>query len=325
MRTTLRMSEYAVHFSLDMWTSPNHRSYLAVVAHFISNGESKTALLGFRRVMGPHAGDNLAHYFWQVVENFDLTRRIGYFTLDNASNNDSMLQSIASRLANVGIDFNPVERRIRCLGHVINLVVKSFLWGENAEAVEHDLDEAAAAPQEELAELRRWRQRGPLGKLYNCIRYVLRTPQRRDRFHDKARIYTTHGEPLGLLIGNDTRWNGDLDAISRALELREPLEDFISSAIRTDKAHGEGSLEWDELSSDDWQDLRTIQEILQPFKKWSLRLQGKGSAAGLCEVLPAYDEMLAHLEESRTYHRSLPAGSSFILTSLNTAWATLDK
>ncbi|KAG0634853.1 hypothetical protein HOY80DRAFT_894180, partial [Tuber brumale] len=51
---------------------------------------------------------------------------IGYFTLDDATNNDTAQEHIAKHLQGVRIDFNSVLRRLQCFGHVINLVVKAF-------------------------------------------------------------------------------------------------------------------------------------------------------------------------------------------------------
>ena len=97
---------------------------------------------------------------------------------------------------------------------------------------------------------------GPFGRLYNCIRYILKTPQRR--------------EPLGLIIVDDTRWSGDLAAIVRVLLLREPHEDYPSSAIRLDRRRDEASsLVHDELSPEHWEVRSTVVELLEPFKKWT--------------------------------------------------------
>jgi len=85
-----------------------------------------------------------------------ITRRLGYFTLDNASNNDTMLEAIADRLANLSIPLDPKKRRIRCLGHIINLVVKSFLFGENRASLEFAV--GSGTPEEEIQQLREWRE-----------------------------------------------------------------------------------------------------------------------------------------------------------------------
>jgi hypothetical protein len=163
-----------------------------------------------------------------------------------------------------------------------------------------------------------------LGKLYNCIRYILKTPQRRDRFADRCRYHTSHHAPLALIMANDTRWNGDLAAISRALELREPLEDYIALEIRKSKGARDDELNDDQLTADDWTDLHFIQEILEPFRKWSILLQGKGGAY-LHEIIPAFDELLSHLEQQRSYQKILAEPSPFITTSINNAWQKMNK
>ena len=41
-----------------------------------------------------------------------------------------------------------------------------------------------------------------------------------------------NSKALTLIQGNLTRWRGDYLFLTRAFTLREPIEDFISSAIR---------------------------------------------------------------------------------------------
>jgi hypothetical protein len=188
----------------------------------------------FRRLLGAHTGDNIAGCVWAVVEDFNLQRRLGYFTLDNASSNDTAMEALAGKLHDLGIDFDPQERRLRCFGHILNLAAKAFLWGENPLTIDDAVLDADSDEAVEPQRLQDWRKRGPLGKLYNCIRYILKTPQRREKFEEKCRT-TLQQEPasfVGLILGSATRWNGDYAAIARALRLREPLEEFISSAIR---------------------------------------------------------------------------------------------
>ena len=54
---------------------------------------------------------------------------MGYFTLDNAGNNDTAMEVIAGELG-----FDSTQRRVRCIGHIINLVVIALLFGKDAKA-----------------------------------------------------------------------------------------------------------------------------------------------------------------------------------------------
>lgn len=93
--------------------------------------------------------------------------------------------------------------------------------------------------------------------------------------------------------------------------MRESIEDFVSATIRKN-VEGAGeenikALKWDELSTQDWDELRDIIDILGPFRKWQLILQGKTHNGALHDISPAMDELLTHLEDTRTrYKAELP-------------------
>ena len=321
-----------VHFSFDLWSSPNHRAFLGVVAHWVdSSGHLHSLLLGLRRFLGAHTGANQAAHFWEVAEDFKITRKLGYFTLDNATNNDSALAEIAAFLSKIGIVFDPVKRRLRCFGHVINLVVKSFLWGKDVEAFQYELagyDEKDE--DQELKQIMEWRKRGAMGKLHNICVWICRTPQRRDAFEEKARQQVHNlTNATTPIVGCITRWGGDYDALKRAFLLRDPIEEFVASAIRNNAGEVDmknpHALCYDELSHDDWEELRSILHILEPFKAWSLRLQGKCKNGSLYELFPAMDELLSHLEEAKSLYADPALHGEHLRGSINSAWAKLDK
>jgi len=256
-----------------------------------------------------------------VAVELGITRKLGYFTTDNASLNDITLQCIAAKLAHIGASFDPICRRIRSFGHILNQVGKAFLWGDNLVASDDHLD-SDGGPAAQVGVLRAWRQTGPLGRLHNCIRYILKTTQRRELFQEIARSYSLGWLTLGLLIGDGTCWIDDLDALDRALKLRDPMEDYLSRAISRDRARDETSLVHDELSLQDWGDLRTVVELLQPFRKWVTLLQRKGAAACLSDIVPAYHELLTHLRTQKGRHTA--AGAPIhILNSIDAAWIHL--
>lgn len=328
----MTLSRSNIHFTFDLWTSPNHRAFLGVVAHWMDQGlRLHSTVLGLRRFRGRHTGENQAKHFWDIVKAYKITDKIGYFTLDNATNNDTALQHISQHLHDLGIDFNPVQRRLRCFGHVINLVVKAFLWGTNSVAFEAEIN-SHQEMQQEAEELEAWRRRGPLGKLHNIITWISRSPQRRDRFEEKVQhLLGADTKALALIQGNTTRWEGDYDSLTRAFELREPLEEFVASAIRRNEdGEHDGlptSLQYDELSISDWDTLRGIMDILAPFHVWQLKLQQKEHYGQLHDIFPTMDELLGHLEESKQLYESISRrhDTQHIRTSINAAWLVLNK
>ncbi|KAI8411233.1 hypothetical protein FOFC_07827 [Fusarium oxysporum] len=94
------------------------------------------------------------------IQHANLTK-IGYFTLDNAENNDTAMEVIGAELG-----FDGRLRRGRCISHTINLSAKALLFGKNANAFEQQLSGAEALSDTEYAQ---WRKKGPVGKLHNIV------------------------------------------------------------------------------------------------------------------------------------------------------------
>lgn len=115
---------------------------MAVTAHWIESTVQATQhgpqhilklradLIGFLRVPGRHDGEHLAHAFLYVLDRVDIAKKvscparfcfqcsicflkIGWITLDNASNNDTLLYHLEKLLEERNIVFNSVVCRIR--------------------------------------------------------------------------------------------------------------------------------------------------------------------------------------------------------------------
>ncbi len=87
-----------------------------------------------------------------VIRDYRIASRIGYFVLDNAKNNGTALQMLSATLT-----IDPKKQRLRCAGHIINLVVEAILFGEGVSKFERAL---AGAGDDEQFDL--WRKRGPI-------------------------------------------------------------------------------------------------------------------------------------------------------------------
>jgi len=105
-------------------------------------------LLGLRRLKGPHSGENIAEAIIAVVKTYKIIDKIGYFVLDNAGSNNTYISAIIKQL---NIKDTKEHRRLRCLGHVLNLLVKAMLFGENPEVFEKDITTAAILGDEKAA------------------------------------------------------------------------------------------------------------------------------------------------------------------------------
>jgi hypothetical protein len=188
LQLVLATAKSQVHLSFDAWTSPSSAPLIGICAHFLGNDLLlKNALLGLKWIEGAHTGETLGRLIAEVIEELGIADKVGVYVADNASNMDSAIAYLVNR-------FYPDEsseespRRSRCLGHIINLAAQSFLLGNNCEAFEDEVNLAelqTARDWRQLAiEQAKWRQKGPIGKFHNVIKWIRSSSQRRQKLSE---------------------------------------------------------------------------------------------------------------------------------------------
>ena len=124
------MARSTITVSFDHWPANNELDLLGVVAHYLdSNLELKTVLLALKPSYG-HDAREPQDTLLSVLREYKISDKIGYFIADNAANNDA-----ARRLLSYHIHVKPARQRLRCSGHVINLVVRAILYGVDSECM----------------------------------------------------------------------------------------------------------------------------------------------------------------------------------------------
>ena len=101
----LQQSLSKIHFTIDMWTSPNHKAFQAICVHFV-DADTKTlckALIGLPEHRRFHGGEEQAAAFWPIAEEFNVVGKIGYFTGDNHGSNDKLCRAISRKLEALNI------------------------------------------------------------------------------------------------------------------------------------------------------------------------------------------------------------------------------
>ena len=103
-----------IHLSFDLWTAPNYVPILGITGHWTTDDYMiKTSLLALREISGPHDGQNIGQVIYDVIKDFKFESKVGYFMRDNATNNDTAIQSIENYLQDNGnFEFNWRERRL---------------------------------------------------------------------------------------------------------------------------------------------------------------------------------------------------------------------
>lgn len=145
-----------IHLSFDLWTAPNNSAYIDVIAQFLdAKKELRTVVLAVRNIHGDHSGKNQAKAIITVIDEYALKEKLGYFITDNASSNDICVAEI---IYLIQPDLDLGERRLRCMGHIINLIAKAFIFGNKSETFEADIAIAENINDFEAA-MKLWRKR----------------------------------------------------------------------------------------------------------------------------------------------------------------------
>ena len=123
--------------------------------------------------------------------------------------------------------------RMRCAGHVINLVVQDFLIpaGEDEYLAQYDAQEATQEMTDQSTKERHNKMRGfgVLGKLHNIVVDIRSSPQRTKSFEAIAK--------RRVPLDNRTRWNSWWAMLDVALKLQSSLVEYlIANTDRIDKA-----------------------------------------------------------------------------------------
>jgi hypothetical protein len=278
-----------IHISFDAWSSRKFTSLLGLTVHFLDDeGKFRTFLLGLPQIEGRHTGDNLADRVSEIIHEYNFENRIGYFVTDNADNNDTCLDNLA-----IEFNFNKQHRRLRCSGHIINLVARSILFGNNADAFEEDCQ----AVKEVQDEVKLWRSKGPIGKLHNTVHWVQRSGQRIDKLHklqviENIALNLENQTTYDVATDNATRWNSSETMMERGYQLRNPLDSLVQAEVtewnqyltkRTQngtkampkKSQKKPAIVDDKMSAEDWSVIAEYLAILKPLKTATKRLEGR--------------------------------------------------
>lgn len=199
LRRRLQSSLSKVHISLDIWTSPNKLLLLGICSHFVDyETESLSKALLSLPVVKSHSGEEQFSCLQQTLHDYDISAKLGAIISDNHGVNDRLCRYTSAYLSDSDINRNwePEQNRIRCMGHIINLSVQAFLFGNNL------VDDVHLAETDML-------DHGPLKKLHNIIVHIRASPAR-------FREFTTLAS-RAIPLDNSTRWNSWFHMIQTSL------------------------------------------------------------------------------------------------------------
>jgi hypothetical protein len=241
-----------VSFTTDMWTDCNMRGFMGITAHWIDdNWEMVSVVLDFLHVEGHHTGEKLAQAFSGCVfGQFYLQEKIFGVTVDNVSANDKMLAALDSELSSIEFgeslekiiqnDFDVETNHFRCLGHVLNLVVKKAL-----SAIVTKIE-----------------------KLRNLAKSIHLSALKSEAL--VAACKTAEIEAKVIILDVVTRWNSTFNMLERGLYLREALNLMTSKS----SSHFLPALAEFQILRKEWEEIIAIVEFLRPFSNITIQCQG---------------------------------------------------
>lgn len=325
LKGTLHLAKSKIHLSTDTWTSEEGTNYVAVVAHFLDEKHKlQTALLDLRPLKGLHTGENIAKVMSTVIESYDIPAIVGFFIMDNASSNDTCIEELAKQYPAI-----TKQSRLRCVGHILNLIVKALLFGQGVSKLEKEL---CGASDDERFEI--WRKQSVIGKLHNFCVWINRSDQRRELLKQYILQAYNRGSIEQLytrvLADGGVRWNSVYAMIERALKLHHAIDLFFLHYHPS----GEGyDISRDVLTPRDWADLEHFFNVLKPFKDLTKRMEGRANRAGLegahgslYETLESLDILFKKLQEAGRFADDHPEEvSEYYSCAIDTARTKLEE
>jgi len=229
-----------VSFTSDLWSAKaSMTSYICVTGHFIDEGwHLHSYILDFCELKSPHTGEHIANRILDCLKEWGLEKKVLSMTLDNATNNNSMVKILKGQLQMIsgsGLLCDGKFLHIRCCAHILNIIVKKGL--ELAKDVLHNIRES--------------------------VLYVKASPQRKEAFAACVeRVGIRSG--AGLSLDVPTRWNSTYEMLARALKFRKAFDSM--KAFDTN---------YKSLPSDDeWDHGEKICDLLKPFSVITTYISG---------------------------------------------------
>lgn len=239
-------------------------------------------MLSFKFLEGDHDGKSLSKAMIEVLEHYEIADRLLGVTMDNATNNTSMMaemkQYYDENYPNAG--FSTEWNQIECMAHVLNLgaqeVLKNF-----KQPIDKETYEAGSDSADNMVTA--------VSRLSFLCRKIRLSPKTR---RVMSKICAEKGvKYLVPIIDVATRWNSTYDMLLRACEYKDILTDTFYRIKDRDLI----KLVLDE---DDWHCVKQLIYVLRPLKEATLMVSQKSESMMVTNVLPVYFACTELLSES---------------------------
>jgi hypothetical protein len=147
--------------------------FVAIVAHFVDcDLVNQSVLIGLKRLYYSHSAENISQVIIPVLRETLDPQQLGCFIADNESTNDAVIRLV---LAEFLPAIHPQSRRVRCLGHIVNLAAKAYSVANDIDCFEDDFESQSS---QELFQQRRETDK----RVHDLVAFIRHNPQRREKF-----------------------------------------------------------------------------------------------------------------------------------------------
>ncbi|KAK5790595.1 hypothetical protein VI817_007882 [Penicillium citrinum] len=229
----------------------NSKPILGVIGHWLdSDFHYHERVLEFCEIYGPHTGENIAELLHSTLEELEIEHKIPTITADNATNNESY---------------------IRCLAHVLNLIV-----GDILSALKSGDHKTAVTACDLMQENKDIGMHSVLSRLRIMSLWITRTPQRKQQW--KLVCQTNRLNDKFIEYDVDTRWNSTFRMIRDALQAKQQIKRWVDSQTYLPQ-----------FTTEDWERLHQIECILAKFEELTLTVSKRLPQISL--AIPIYYEL----------------------------------
>ncbi|POW02681.1 hypothetical protein PSTT_11575 [Puccinia striiformis] len=267
-------------FTLDAWTSPNQKPFMAITAHGITEDwKMLDVVVGMPTVHGEHSGENFGNMFVDRLNEMEISDSLISITADNASNNSTLARQVQRQLGKSS--FAADKQLLGCMAHVINLAAQDgikAIGGSPTDGKKTEeqitMDQINSPPSDQLDDLADDHTQGAsrnlqtlLTRIHGLSNYVRNTPKRREAFCTAID-----------LVSRQT----PIEMLKRALDLKLVCITYCSTQAETAKYS---------LTRSEWDQVAQIANFLEPLYVVT-KMLCPSKAPTLSMALPIYISLI---------------------------------
>ncbi|KAG0152658.1 hypothetical protein PDIDSM_2463 [Penicillium digitatum] len=271
--------------ALDCWTSPFQQAFMAITGYFIDhNWDYCEILLGFEPLHGSHTGENLSKTVTQILTEHGISDRVLSVTTDNATNNNTLMQSVQDHLQSQHSSDLSIFR-VPCIAHVIQLSLNELLG--KLKAVPSNKEIELEWSEEKTHSFQNKRNTSgsiqityTLKKIRGLAVFINASPQRREAF------IALQPEPALIPIQDvRTRWNSTFLMLNRAKKLQPFYDQYC-----TDHQYL-----YFKLDQEEWRQVEYLLLLTKPFFDFTMMLS-KTKDITAHNIYSIYNKLFSHLD-----------------------------